>query len=123
MQTFSNTRDAEVLIKNEGVWFVQKVHNTEEGVKRYYRRNKVKRRGLQCSAAIYLLFDSTSDEVILYRTEENHDHDSLGSLSARGISAETCSEIDKLFELKLKPKAIMSALAKKKVYIYRLTHN
>lgn len=113
VKKFSNVQDAENFIKNESLWSFQKVHRTEEGVKRYYRCNKVKWRGFQCSAAIHLLFDAASDEVVLYRTEENHDHNSSESLAARGMSEEARNEIDKLFELKLKPKAIMNALAKK----------
>ena len=76
---FSNIKSAEEFITNEKLWSFYKCHCTEKGVKRYYRCNKAKSRAIQCSAALYLLFDASSDEIILFRTEKGHDHQNLES--------------------------------------------
>lgn len=110
---FTNERSAEEFIKNEQTWAVQTVHMTEEGVKRYYRCNKVKCRArVQCSAAIYLLFDAACDEILLYRTEASHDHDNNDCLSRLSrLDEKTKKEIERLFELRLKPKSMMKNLS------------
>ncbi|CAF4947771.1 unnamed protein product [Pieris macdunnoughi] len=110
---FITVRSAEEFIKNEKTWSIQKIHTTEEGVKRYYRCNKVKLRAeIQCSAAIYLLFDASCDDILLFRTETCHDHENSDCQSTRGINEATKKEIEKLFELRLKPKSIMKNLSK-----------
>ncbi len=50
-----------------------------EGKKKLFRCNKVKRRGIQCDAGIYLLLDSTTDGVILLRDKSDHTHDRVGT--------------------------------------------
>ena len=78
--------------------------------KKFFWCNKVKRRGNQCDAGIYLLFDSTTDEVILFRDKSHHTHDRVGTRDPT-ISNEVKKEaIKDLFQLKLKPKAIIEAL-------------
>jgi hypothetical protein len=58
------------------------------------------------------LLDASSDDIILFRNEKGHDHENLESQSKCGLSNERKKEIDKLFELRLKPKSIMSNLNK-----------
>ncbi|CAF2025799.1 unnamed protein product [Rotaria magnacalcarata] len=82
--------------------------------KNYYRCSKVKARGKQFDASIYLLFDSTSDKVILFRTTSDHVHHSMPEKPSR-ISNEVKQAIQELFELKLKPKAIMEVLHEREI--------
>ncbi|GLV45292.1 uncharacterized protein CBL_05392 [Carabus blaptoides fortunei] len=106
---------AEVAVAEEGAWSLHYYHETEDGKKKYYRCNKLKRRGPQCSARIYLLFETTSDAVLMFRADADHDHDKKMKFSSSyGLSDTVKSEIDKLFELKMKPKAIMHNLTKMK---------
>ncbi|KAJ8930266.1 hypothetical protein NQ314_016944 [Rhamnusium bicolor] len=102
--------DVEKIMEQKKRWIENK-HVVEKGVKKYYRCNKLKRKGPQCAAQLYLLFDAASDAVIVYRTESDHDHESK-LLSNYGLSDRTKEEINKLYDLHLKPKEIMSNLVK-----------
>ncbi|CAF2148675.1 unnamed protein product [Rotaria magnacalcarata] len=101
-------------------WMEEKVFNNAEEAemalqeKNYYRCSKVKARGKQFDASIYLLFDSTSDKVILFRTTSDHVHHSMPEKPSR-ISNEVKQAIQELFELKLKPKAIMEVLHEREI--------
>lgn len=114
VKQFVNCNEAEETLKLENTWSFNYSHRTEEGLKRFYRCNKVKKRGPQCSGKVYLLFDSTSDTVFMYKAEANHDHENLLTrcLSTYGLSEVVKLEINKLFNLRMKPKAIMNSLAK-----------
>ncbi|CAF1612146.1 unnamed protein product, partial [Didymodactylos carnosus] len=107
---------AEQAIKEENQWSHHYTNTTNEGKKKYFRCNKVKLRGRQCDACIYLLFDSTSNEVVLFRDESNHTHDMIQGKNSR-ISTEVKQAIQELFELKLKPKAIIEALHERKMEV------
>lgn len=111
---FENFDEAQLFLRAEKTWTVKFTHTTEEGKKQYYRCNKVKCRGPQCAAQIYLLFESNSDAVFLYRTGSEHDHENIGTKSDYGISQEVKDEINKLYDLHLKPKAILSRLIEMK---------
>jgi hypothetical protein len=111
VEKFESIKDAEEAIKTANTWSSLRKHEVEEGMKKYYRCNKVKRKGPQCAAQIYLLFDAASDAVLMYRTDSDHDHESK-THSNYGLSPKVKEEINKLFDLHLRPKAIMSALAK-----------
>ncbi len=63
--------------------------------KKFFRYNKVKYRGKQCGASIYLLFESISDQVVLYRDESDHTHDTIQEKSSR-ISNEVKETIKEL---------------------------
>lgn len=75
------------------------------------RCNKVKYRGPQCAARIYLLFESNSNAVLLYRTSSDHGHEIIGTKNDYSITQETKDEINKLYALHLKPKAILARLS------------
>lgn len=107
---FENGKLAEEAVKVESSWSKLRKHQVEEGIKIFYRCNKVKRQGPQCAAQLYLLFDAVSDDVLMYRTGE-HDHYSLPE-SQYGISIQVKEQINTLVDLHLKPKAIMHNLAK-----------
>jgi hypothetical protein len=48
----------------------------------------------------------------MYRVDVDHDHDSKDSASSHGLSQNVKKQIDKLFELNLKPMSIMNSLSK-----------
>jgi gas vesicle protein len=63
--------------------------------KKFFRCNKVKYRGKQCGASIYLLFESISDQFVLYRDESDHTRDTIHEQSSR-ISNEVKETINEL---------------------------
>jgi hypothetical protein len=99
-------------VRTEKTWSISLTHITEEDKRRFYRCNKVKRRGPQCAAQIYLLFEASSDAVFLYLVDSNHNHELFGTRCDYGINQEFKIEINKLFDLHLKPKAILNNLSK-----------
>jgi len=74
--------------------------------KKFFGCNKVKLRGKEWNACIYLLFKCTSDEVVLFRDKSDRTHDNIQRKTSK-ISNEVKEEIKELFQLKLKPKAII----------------
>jgi hypothetical protein len=74
---FNNAVEATEAVMKENQWSHHYTNTTAEGKKKYFRCNKVKFRGKQCDTGIYLLFNSTSDEVTLYRAKSNHTHDQI----------------------------------------------
>lgn len=109
---FLNFKEAEDFVSTENTWSRKFTRMTEEGQKRFYRCNKVRKLGPQCAAELYLLFESGSDSVLVYRSEADHNHDEVGTRTNYGISDQTKLEINSLFDLHLKPKAILAALQK-----------
>ncbi|KAL4718266.1 hypothetical protein ACJJTC_013142 [Scirpophaga incertulas] len=102
VQKFDNFEQAKTFVKAERTWSPS-----------YYRCNKLKRRGPQCSTKMYLLFESTSDSVLMFKTNADHDHDEKKEFtSSYGLSDTVKNEINRLFDLKMKPKAIMESLLK-----------
>ena len=110
-QTFANKNDAENWINEEKIWSKYYKHEVDVGTKIFYRCNLVPYRGQQCAAAVYLLYDAESFDVLLYETDEKHDHDELLS-NKRGINQPTKEAIDALNVFKLAPKAILKQLEK-----------
>ncbi len=72
----------------------------------FKRYNKAKARGTQCAKEAHLLYCSNSFEVILYKTNNEHSH----QFSNSKISQEMKMEIEKFYNLNLKPKAILVKL-------------
>lgn len=112
LKQFSNEEDALNFVNSECIWSRNYTRATEDGQKRFYRCNKVKRRGPQCDAELYLLFVIDDDKVNVYQTASEHNHSAIGTRDTYGIHENTKEEIKKLFNLRLKPKAILSELAK-----------
>ncbi|CAF1299183.1 unnamed protein product, partial [Rotaria magnacalcarata] len=106
---FINTEEAEEAGIKEDQWRYHYTNTTAAGEKKVFRCNKVKALGKQCDAGIYLLFESTNDNVVLFRSTSNHTHDNIGEKPSR-IPTEVKTIIQDLFELKLKPKAIIEVL-------------
>ena len=69
-------------------------------------------KGIQCANSIHLLYDSASDDVLMFQTSANHTHNSVETKKDRPIPENVQREIKILFEHKLKPKAMREFLAK-----------
>lgn len=78
-----------------------------------YRCNFVKFGGKQCAAAMYMLYDSTSTDIHLYRADAVHTHENLQENAAGRLSDEVEAEIRILFERGRKPKGILYDLVVK----------
>ena len=112
-KAFINKKEALEFIESEKTWGNHYADDTEDGHKIYFRCNKAKLRGNQCPAGVYLFFDwHEENKVELFRTEEEHDHSYLVT-SIYGLCVEAIGEIEKLFDLKLKPKVILENLREK----------
>jgi hypothetical protein len=68
-----------------------------------------------------LLFDCRNDDLLLFRTKENHDHSSPSCIEKCGLSDEVKREIETLYALKLKPKHILAQLREKGLTIKNKT--
>ncbi|CAF3873774.1 unnamed protein product [Rotaria sp. Silwood1] len=114
---FSNDTDAQIAIKREEQWSRYFTNKVQDGVKVHYRCNKVKFRGTQCNAAIYLFYPHNSDEVILFRANNEHNH--TDSSKRYFFSEEMKQNIQELFDMRLKPKKIYEVLEEKNFKITR----
>ncbi|CAF2829451.1 unnamed protein product [Rotaria sp. Silwood2] len=114
---FSNDTDAQIAIKREEQWSRYFTSKVQDGVKVHYRCNKVKFRGTQCNAAIYLFYPHNSDEVILFRANNEHNH--TDSSKRYFFSEEMKQNIQELFDMRLKPKKIYEVLEEKNFMITR----
>ncbi|CAF3879166.1 unnamed protein product [Rotaria sordida] len=109
--TFDNAEEAEASIEN--IWSKQYTNYTEHGRRVYYRCNKAKLRGPQCSASIHLLYHADSDQVTVYKTEGEHDHHDE---KVRGIDENVKKCIEELYnDGIMKPKQIIRALQTRKM--------
>lgn len=114
-QTFKSKSEAMAFIEAEKIWSYHYKNQSDAGVRISYRCNLMKFRGKQCESGLYLLFDSRSTVVHLYRAESAHTHDddeNKGSAVSR-ISGKLEAEIRALFEQNSKPKAILYSLVRK----------
>ena len=107
-KVFATSEEAMSSIVKEGIWSLHYSNQTSEGKKTYYRCNKSKFRGQQCNASVHLLYNAENEEVVQYRTLEDHTHQNNSTLFK--LSNEAKREVDILLELKQKPKAIMQIL-------------
>lgn len=108
---FISKHEADEVINGEDCWGYGASSESLEGKKIYYRCNKVKARGVQCEAKIYLLHDSSSTGFTLYRASNCHTHDNIITKANTGISEEVKKKIKELWVLKLKPKKILEQIA------------
>lgn len=119
-ETFGCKDDAEKFVQDEKCWAFRKRYNTEEGEKKIYRCNKVKARGQQCDANVYLLFDSVSSRVFLFRSDLNHNCDEIDSKSGPTLTPEVKQLIELLCDQKKTPLAIMDQIVLKKLPLPKL---
>lgn len=113
-ETFGSKQQAIEFIQSEQCWSYYYANKSTTGLRITYRCNKMKFRGKQCEASVYLLYDSTNSSVHFYRSESIHTHEQDDYLdNAVGkISGEIEIEIRRMFENKMKPKAILFNLVK-----------
>lgn len=104
---FENAKLAEEFVEEEHKWSFFYSHVTEQGEKRTYRCNRVKARGVQCEAAISLLYLVDGDEVVMFKTNADHNCDSILTKSIKPLGI----EFKELFNMGLKTKAIIEQLA------------
>ncbi|CAH2211747.1 jg19647, partial [Pararge aegeria aegeria] len=109
---YPNAEEAESFVKSESTWSRNYTRTCEDGTKKFYRCNRVKKRGPQCDAELYFLYVNDGDKVIAYQTDCEHNHDAIGTRDSYGVHEKTKHEIDKLLGLRLKPKGILAALSK-----------
>ncbi|CAF3998631.1 unnamed protein product, partial [Rotaria sp. Silwood2] len=111
-RTFDTAAEAEASILDQ--WSKYYTNHTENGRMVYYRCNKAKLRGPQCSVSIYLLYHADHDKVTIYKTEAEHDHHVD---KVRGIDENVKKCIEELFnDGIMKPKQIIRALQARKKY-------
>lgn len=112
--TFDNAKEAENSL--EKIWSKYYTNKTDEGRRVYFRCNKAKRRGPQCSAKMQLYYHADNDKVTALKTEEDHDHDQNDS--TRGIDSDTKAIIQELYnDGIMKPKQILRALESKTIKV------
>lgn len=70
--TFANREEATKFIQSEYTWSTATTNFIAQGKKVLYRCNKAKQKGIQCEAAVSLLYCSDSTNVILHRTTNEH---------------------------------------------------
>ncbi|CAF4540311.1 unnamed protein product, partial [Rotaria socialis] len=89
-----------------------------DGIKVHYRCNQVQFRGKKCNAALYLHYPTDTDEVVLFRGANKHDH--TNSIHRKVFPEEPKENIEELFDLRLKLKKIHQVLQEKN---FRITFN
>lgn len=94
-----------------GGW--SKQYKNSIGDRQMYRCNRVKFRGKQCAARVYLLYSSKDDTVQLFRSTSDHDHDQNVN-KITDLSDDVKNEIRKMYDYGVtKPKQIHINLLKK----------
>lgn len=98
IQEFSNSTDAEECLNKECCWSKYTSKDTAFGQKVFYRCNKAKLRGKQCDSGVYLIYDSRTPKVMLYKSGNDHSCDKDGNNSARVLMTEETKQfIEKAF--------------------------
>lgn len=114
-RTFENKNDAMAAVNEEETWSEHYKSSAESGIRAMMRCNKVKYRGDQCSAGIYLQFDATTDKVHLFRALNEHDHHQKMSLIYE-MPPQTKQAIKEMFDIGVtKPKIILNNLMIKRI--------
>lgn len=79
--SFGNEGDALNSLATENCWSAYYTTNSEDGVRKKFRCNKVKYRAeKQCAKSCYLLYDSRSSMIHLFVSNTEHDHDKNAEL-------------------------------------------
>lgn len=109
-KTFDNQIDAESYITEEKCWSIKTRSQTEEGEKVFYRYNRVKARGEQCSSRMYLLYDCTSFRVDLFRSVSDHNCETIPNKAGSLMTDEVKRLIEQLSDQRKKTLAIIDHL-------------
>lgn len=111
--TFENAKEAEDHVKAEKTWSVRKNVHTEPGYKTYYRCNRVRVRGEQCKASLYLLYEAASFKVVLFRSVDVHSCDGIATKTGSSVMTDEVKRlIEELCVQHKKPQEILDVLAK-----------
>ena len=96
-------------------WSKHYTNFTDKGKRIYYRCKKVRRRGVQCSASLSLLYHADSDQVTIYKTEGDHDHHED---EIRGIGDDIKQCVEQLYNDGItKPKLILRVLQSRQLKV------
>lgn len=110
-RTFKTKKEADKFLKDEN-WSYQYRNNSENGMRITYRCNLLKFRGEQCAAAIYLLFDSRSSDIQLFRADTEHTHQNHPN-AVETLSEGVKEAVKSLYKLNVtKPKMVTVNLVK-----------
>lgn len=110
VMTFEDKISAEEYIKSQKIWSYNFKNRTVNGDKVYYRCNLVKSHNISCPANIHLLYDSTSNQIHLFKTIEDHDHVGKCISNQAKVSDEVMKRIQQMFDDFKKPKFIRQQL-------------
>lgn len=112
-RVFENAEEASSSL-DSNQWSRSRKTDTCEGVKVFFRCNRVKLRGPQCIAGIYHLFVNDKDVVLEYRTKSDHTHDEIADdKDKKENKLKLEAEVERLLKLNLKPKRIMQELSER----------
>lgn len=109
--TFTSESSALEMVEEEDTWAKKTKSNTIEGLKHYYRCNKV-RKDQTCEAELYVLYRNDSLDVDIYKTCKDHCHPAPHPLT---IGAK--AKIKENMTNGMKPKAIQLKLEKAGIYL------
>lgn len=117
---FESQKIAEAALKAENTW--SKQYKNASGDRQMYRCNKVKFRGQQCAARVYLQCSSKDDTVQLFRATAAHDHDQNVN-KITDLPDDVKDEIRTMYEYGVtKPKQVQINLIKKGFGVQNANH-
>ncbi len=96
--TFENVNASKAWMENAACWAKVKTYDTSQGIKERFRCNLVPWRGVQCGKALLLLYENTSERVLLYLSDNDHTHDQEQKKAKYGLNKATKDFIDPLIE-------------------------
>lgn len=112
VRTFESKEEADKFLEDEN-WSYSYKNVSSDGIRITYRCKLVKFRGKQCEAGIYLLFDSRSSNIQLFRADSEHTHENDPN-KVDVIAPEIEKVIRELYENNVsKPKAMQTNLLNK----------
>lgn len=111
-ETFANADAAELFVSGERCWSQRYRHTGRTGDKAFYRCNRVKARGQQCNASVYLWRPTAGATVTLYRSVAAHNCDTIATKAGSLMTAEVRRRIEEMAEKKMKPADIAHQLGK-----------
>lgn len=94
--TLDDQRQVDEFLIKENTWGFGSSSNTAEGRKIYYRCNKVKARGTQCEAKIFILYDAFSTKIT---ATNSHTHEQITTKAQSGIPENVKRRIEELWDL------------------------
>lgn len=104
---FATDEEMDLFIETEFCWSLHKNVCNKYGLRKVYRCNKVKKRGKQYAAQIYVIRDG--NELKLFRKSSAHDHNEIQPNNKK-VSKVIEDEIIRLYKLRNTPKTILYIL-------------